>query len=215
MTAARLTGDQRRQEIFAAATEVLLEKGLIAATTRDVTLKVGVGVGLLNHYYSWFDLRAAAFEALATQDIASSFLAPDNEPAATTLERVLASAFQPSADGIWRLWIEAILLAATDHAIASSAARSAALMRCELAKLLTRGNDDGSWVCADPAGAAWRITAAHDGLIAYVLGSNTGLTRADAEHHLRVVVTHECQPLNQPRNNRPPRKTTPAKRRPK
>jgi AcrR family transcriptional regulator len=199
----RLTGAQRRDEIFAAAIAVLLEKGLIAATTRDVTAKVGVGAGLLNHYFSWFELRAAAFEAIAKDDITASFLSEGDEPAAATLERVLGSAFDATADAIWRLWIEAILLAATDPAIAASASRSTALMRQELAGLLTRGNDDGSWTCADPEGSAWRIMAAHDGLIAYVLSSNADLTRSSAQHHLRTIASHEC----------PPPKGKPAKRR--
>ncbi len=64
--------------IRAAAVDVLLAVGLRAATTRMVTDQAGVGRGLLNHYFRWPDLRAAAWESIFAAVTTNQF--PADQP---------------------------------------------------------------------------------------------------------------------------------------
>ena len=55
----------RRTAILSAAADLIRENGVAAVRTRDVTTRAGVGIGLLNHYFKWGELRAlAAAQAL-------------------------------------------------------------------------------------------------------------------------------------------------------
>ena len=67
---ARMSGADRRQQIVEAAIEVILQRGLALASTRDVTRAIGVGSGLLHHYFSsWAELRAEAVRQAAWREI--------------------------------------------------------------------------------------------------------------------------------------------------
>ena len=49
----------------------------------------------------------------------------------------------------------------------------------------------GDWSCADPAGAAWRLLAMHDGLVGFVPVGAPALSRRAARVHLRTAISHE------------------------
>lgn len=190
---ARMTGEARREAIVEAARRVLLAKGLAAATTRDVTAEAGVAAGLLRHYFAWADLRALAFARILRDDLDASLAARRTDPPAEVLADLIDGAFDAAEDPVWRLWIEASDLAPGDPAMVRAAAEATALWQAELAALFARGAAAGAWTCADPEGAAWRVVAALSGLTALALASQE-LTRAEATHHLRVTVGHECRP---------------------
>ena len=66
-----MTPDQRRDAIVDAALAVALEKGLASTTVRDVAALMGTSSGLIHHYFdSMDDVLAAAFERVASQDLA-------------------------------------------------------------------------------------------------------------------------------------------------
>lgn len=189
----RKVGTERREEMIGAAVAVLLEKGLAMATTRDVTGKLGVGAGLLSHYFSWGELRALAFERVVRTDLQLSLDARTAEPPRQVVDALVDGAFAESADPIWRVWIEASDLATGDAVLADCVARCTVLWRQGLARLLRRGVDEGDWSCEDPEGASWRLLALFDGLVGFVMTPGSKLERAAATAHLAVAIRHECR----------------------
>ncbi len=188
----RMPAVQRRETIIAAAQKVLLDKGLVAATTRDVTVELGVGVGLLSHYFTWTELRALAFERIARLDLESTLLNRRYEPPADVLREVIANAFVESTDSVWRVWIEATELSSNDRDLAKVVGTCADLWSEGLADLFSQGHALSAWSCADPKGASWRIIALLYGLAGLTLAQGARLSRADATHHLRTAIEHEC-----------------------
>jgi len=181
----------RREDIVAATVQVLLEKGVLAATTRDVTSRLGVGAGLLNHYFAWTELRALAFARVAAADLVGSLTSRETTPAALLMEELVASCYLAEQDPVWRVWMEATDLAVEDMALGKQVWACGMEWRRALADLLRRGNAESAWNCDDPAGAAWRILAMITGIVSLTLAPNAPLSRAEATQHLRKAVEHE------------------------
>lgn len=167
---------------------LMREQGLAALTTRDVTGRLGVGAGLLNHYFTWSELRALAFERVIRADLD----APAGETPAAALAALLDDAFQPDADPDWRVWMEAMEAARGDPALDAAVARCEVMLLDRIAQILDAGHAAGAWRCADPRAAAWRILALHDGLVGFLLATPPRMTRAEAAGHLRHLVALEC-----------------------
>lgn len=174
-----------RDLILRAAVEVLLASGLRAATTRAVTEKAGVGTGLLNHYFRWPELRAAAWKAIFNEVVSEQF-APEIEPDAA-LERYFATAFEPGARQYWQLWIEASDLAASEEAMANALREVQARLHDGLVTTLCAGCEKGLWRLANPEATALRLGALYDGLAALLISRAQSLDAPDAEEHLRAA----------------------------
>jgi AcrR family transcriptional regulator len=187
----RKSAADRREEILAAAAQVLLKKGILAATTRDVTDQLGVGAGLLNHYFTWAELRAMAFACVARADLERSLTSREGEPAKTVLQHLLASCYASEQASIWRVWIEATDLAVDDAALGEQVSVCAKQWQRALSDLLKRGVVEGAWRCKDPDGSAWRILAMITGLVSLTLAPHAPLSRAEATRHLHQAVEHE------------------------
>ncbi len=191
----RMPASQRREAIIDASQRVILAKGLVAATTRDVTEALGVGVGLLSHYFSWTDLRSLAFARIAQADLDSAIRQRRDVEASQVLRDVIADAFAESADPVWRLWIEATELAAADPSMSRVVAECTDQWWQALAGLFERGCVAGAWSCDDPQGASWRIIALLQGLAGLTLAGGPRLSRAEATRHLTIAVEREYQAL--------------------
>lgn len=183
-------GAGRRGLILQAAADLLLEVGLRASTTRAVTERAGVGTGLLNHYFRWPDLRAAAWKAIFDAVAQARFGA--GEPPDAALERYFAAAFTPAARTYWQLWIEASDLAATDRPLAEALHDIESRLRTGLAGILRAGVAAGHWHLADPEATALRLEALYDGLAGLLISGARGLDAAQAERHLRTAFALEC-----------------------
>jgi AcrR family transcriptional regulator len=186
----RRSGAERREEIVTATVALMREQGLAALTTRDVTGRLGVGAGLLNHYFTWSELRALAFERLIRADLDAPLPAGDSPTA--ELAALLDGAFLPDADPGWRVWMEAIEAARNDPALDAAVARCEAMLLDRIAMILAAGHASGAWRCADPRATAWRVLALHDGLVGFLLATPPRVTRAEAGRHLRHLVALEC-----------------------
>lgn len=189
----RKAGPERREDIIGATVKVLLVKGLGAATTRDVTAELGVGVGLLSHYFTWTELRAVAFERIVRADLDRTLIARSSEPASLVAAELINGAFDLETDKTWRVWIEASDLASGDAELAQSVARCTELWRGSLHNLLLRGHQQRQWDCVDPDGASWRLLALFDGLIGLVITPFSQLAREAATAHLKTAFAHECR----------------------
>jgi AcrR family transcriptional regulator len=179
----------RRSAILAAAADLIRENGVATVRTRDVTARAGVGIGLLNHYFKWGELRALAAAQALWAEI--DCLVPDASAPDQQLETFLARAFGEGADPLWRLWIEVTDLAMSDPDMARAAEGCAEGILNELSAILERGAANQLWHCPAPRAAALRILAFHDGLVGFVLTGLPRVERADAAEHLRRFVALE------------------------
>lgn len=180
-----------RTKILHATVDLLLENGLAATRTRAVTERSGVGTGLLNHYFRWNDLRAAAWKLIFDEVAKDSF--PSSLPPDQVMDRYFSGAFVPEAERFWRLWLEATELAKQDEAIARVLAEAQARMDGALCSTLGAGNAAGLWALADPQATAVRLGALYDGLAGLLLSGSGRLTRGAAEQHLRHLFVLECK----------------------
>lgn len=177
----RMPPDQRREAIVAAALSVAVTKGLASTTVRDVAAAMGTSSGLIHHYFGSMDeVLAAAFERVARQDlVASSALMAEAASPVEALRAFFTSYTPADKDWAFQLWLDAWAEAARRPAIrAVSEALNLEWQRL-LETTIRRGVADGSFVSADPAGAAWRILSLLDGLALQVVAHGTTLSRED------------------------------------
>jgi AcrR family transcriptional regulator len=177
------TGAGARDRILAATVAVLCEGGLMAAQTRAVTTRAGVGTGLLNHYFRWPDLRASAWQTIFAQ-VAADMRRPGETPV-DALDRFLTESFADAARPLWRLWIEAEGLAVRDPAMAQAVGAARAALRDGLTAILSDGVAHGAWHLDAPRATALRLEALRDGLVALLLAGDPELDRGSAEACLR------------------------------
>jgi AcrR family transcriptional regulator len=187
-------GTDRREALIATTAALLLERGLAATRTRDVTDRAGVGVGLLNHYFPWAELRGLALGRALGEGVARLVPHAGDVDPQTTRDAFLAAAFAEATDPLWRLWIEAVDAAMTDPDIAVATEAAARALHGRLAACLAAGASAGLWRCPDADGAALRVLAAQDGFSGFVLSGVPRIGRAEAEAHLRHLVDLECPP---------------------
>jgi AcrR family transcriptional regulator len=180
----------RRAQILAAAVDVLLEKGLHAATTRAVTSRAQVGTGLLNHYFRWPELRALAWETIFDA-VAQAQSAGRADPA-RALATYFDGAFDAEARRYWLLWIEAAELAAADPLLAGALRRVNARLQDGLAGILRAGVEAGIWSLPDPDATALRLSALHDGLTGMIVSGVASFDQHTATAHLRTAFRCEC-----------------------
>jgi AcrR family transcriptional regulator len=192
-TLGRMPASERRELIIAAAQRVLLAKGLLAATTRDVTNELGVAAGLLTHYFTWMELRSIAFERIVRADLQDLIGQDRDEQASLVMKTLIAEAFSETADPIWRLWLEAIEVASCDSWLAAVVVSATELLQAGLADLINRGCNERAWCCDDPTDGSWRILAVLYGLAGLSLVPDAKLSRAHATRHLGIAVGHECR----------------------
>jgi AcrR family transcriptional regulator len=196
-----VTETSKRDRIFAATVALLAERGLHATQTRDVTDKAGVGTGLLNHYFRWPDLRAAAWTA--TFAAVAKDMRHASETPAAALDRFFAESFASGARPYWRLWIEAESLAVQDSAMFSALASVRMLLRDQLTGILADGVMHGSWSLASPRATALRLEALRNGLTGLLLVSDAELDPEDAEAHLRYVFRQQTRAAAETAPNSP------------
>ena len=184
----------RREALIAATAALIAEHGPAAVRTRDVTARAGVGVGLLNHYFSWSELRAAGLERVLSDALAGVLgfsEGPDDRPE-EAIAAVLTHAFDPAHDPIWQVWIEAEDLARSDASLAAVLAEATGQAQAGLAERIAAGVALGLWSCPDPTATALRLLALHEGLLGFLMAGAPALDRAEATAHLAQAFALEC-----------------------
>jgi AcrR family transcriptional regulator len=171
--------DRRREAIVAAALEVAVRRGLASTTVRDVATEMGTSSGLIHHYFaSMDDVLAAAFERVASEDLAAS--EREMGVAATPIEalRIFFQTYSPAdRDWAFQLWLDAWAEAARRPALQAASRRLNLAWQALLERTIRAGMADGSCYTPDPAGAAWRILSLLDGLALQVVAHGTTISR--------------------------------------
>ncbi len=121
----RMTPDQRREAIVAAALVVAVRKGLASTTVRDVAAEMGTSSGLIHHYFDSMDeVLAAAFERVAAQDLALSAGAMAEAASPVEALRVFFRTYTPAdKDWAFQLWLDAWAEAARRPAVQATSRR--------------------------------------------------------------------------------------------
>jgi AcrR family transcriptional regulator len=175
----RMTPDQRREAIVAAALSVAVRKGLASTTVRDVAAEMGTSSGLIHHYFDSMDgVLAAAFERVAEQDLRLSEELMAQAPSAVDALRVFFRTYTPAdKDWAFQLWLDAWAEAARRPALQATSRRLNLEWQALLERTIRGGVDAGSFTCPDPSAAAWRILSLLDGLALQVVAHGTTITR--------------------------------------
>jgi AcrR family transcriptional regulator len=175
----RMTPDQRREAIVAAALVVAVRKGLASTTVRDVAAEMGTSSGLIHHYFGSMDeVLAAAFERVAAQDLELSARAMAAAASPVEALRVFFRTYTPAdKDWAFQLWLDAWAEAARRPAVQATSRRLNLAWQRLLDGTIVTGVAAGAFSCPDPAGAAWRILSLLDGLALQVVAHGTTITR--------------------------------------
>ena len=175
----RMTPDQRREAIVAAALVVAVRKGLASTTVRDVAAEMGTSSGLIHHYFDSMDeVLAAAFERVAEQDLALSAGAMAEAVIAGRGPAGVLPDLHPGRQGLGVPAVARRLgrggppagppgdVTPAQPGVAGAPGRT-----------IGRGVAAGAFACPDPAGAAWRILSLLDGLALQVVAHGTTISR--------------------------------------
>ena len=166
----RMSGADRRRQLVEAATEAVLQRGLALAATRDVTQALGVGSGLLHHYFpSWAELRAEAVRLAVRREIDELKALVADMPAVEALDRVADWMVEDEDMRHWRLWLNAQDEAHRDDLLAGVMNAAMADWHRLIADLLVKVGEEGGAKGVDVEAAAWRLAALMDGLAGAML----------------------------------------------
>ena len=171
----------RRSAIVAATVDIARRKGLASTTVRDVAAEMGTSSGLIHHYFASMDeVLAAAFEIVASQDleVSAQLMAGASSPVEAL--RAFFRTYTPAdKDWAFQLWLDAWAEAARRPAVQATSRRLNLEWQALLERTIQAGVRSGTFVCPDPAGAAWRILSLLDGLALQVVAHGTTISRDD------------------------------------
>jgi AcrR family transcriptional regulator len=181
---ARLTVDDRREEILRAAVAQIAERGVGAVRVADVAAALEVSTALVFYHFRSKDrLVAEAFAYAARRDLDRlAEVAGSGGTARRRLVRALRL-YHPSGSAApgWRLWIDGWSAALRTPELRRVCKRLDLRWRDTIAEIIADGVAAGEFTCPDPAAAAWRITALIDGLAVQTTVHRGVLTRRQAE----------------------------------
>jgi AcrR family transcriptional regulator len=181
---ARLTVEDRREEILRATVAQIAERGVAAIRVADVATALGVSTALVFYHFRSKDrLVAEAFAYAARRDLDRlAEVAGSGGTARRRLVRALRL-YHPSGSAApgWRLWIDGWSAALRTPELRRVCKRLDLRWRDTIAGIIADGVAAGEFACPDPAGAAWRITALIDGLAVQTTVHRGVLTRKQAE----------------------------------
>ena len=165
----RKTPADRRQEIIDAAAAIALTETLNAITARRVATYVGVGYGLVTHYFSAIDeLVAAAFsQVVATERLAIAQRVGHLPTATERLRETIAAYTSPTRDPLSLLWLDAWRQAADRPVVRTAVVRQMELDLTDMTAIIEGGSANGEFRLQDaPSVVAMRILALLDGQVA-------------------------------------------------
>ena len=149
----RMTPDQRRETIVAAALDVAVRKGLASTTVRDVAAEMGTSSGLIHHYFDSMDeVLAAAFERVAAQDLGLSARLMSEAPSPVEALRVFFRTYTPAdKDWAFQLWLDAWAEAARRPAVQATSRRLNLEWQALLERTIVDGVATGDFVVPGPS----------------------------------------------------------------
>jgi AcrR family transcriptional regulator len=163
---ARRKVEVRREEILRATVDEVTKRGFANTRVADVAAALGISTGLVFYHFESKDaLLSAAFAHAAQLDLERLDAAATGRGSATRrLARILTMYGPEGTSAGWSLWIDAWATALRSPEMAEVSRELDVRWKDTVAEVIRQGVDSGELACADPSGAAWRITALLDGL---------------------------------------------------
>jgi AcrR family transcriptional regulator len=163
---ARRKVEVRRDEILRATCDEVAKRGFAHTRAADVAANLGVSTGLIFYHFESKDtLLSAAFAYAAERDLERLDAAAAGKGSALRRLARILTMYGPEGIGAgWALWIDAWAAALRSPEMAEVSQRLDVRWKETVADVIKQGVASGEMTCADPSGAAWRITALLDGL---------------------------------------------------
>ena len=189
---ARIKADVRREEILRATCREVIARGFASTRVGDVAAALGVSTGLVfYHFTNKETLLGEAFRYAASEDLERlSATAAGDGSAAQRLDRILRLYSPAGSSEAWLLWIDAWGQALRSPELAEVSRQLDLRWKQTLATVIREGVAAGEFSCADPDGAAWRLTALLDGLGVQV-AVHRGLPAASLVDWVRAAAAAE------------------------
>lgn len=182
----------RREEILDAAVDEVEARGLAATRVADVAHALGVSPALVFYHFETKErLLAAALRHAVERDLArlDAVMARARTPVDQVRGILRLYAPQGKAPG-WTLWVDAWAEALRSDDMREVTRDLDRRWKDALAEAIRSGNAEGTFACADPDAAAWRLTALLDGLAVQVTVTRN-LTRAQLNRWVRGAAAAE------------------------
>jgi AcrR family transcriptional regulator len=174
----RLSWPERRSQIVEGACAIILEKGLAGTATRDVTRHLGVGSGLLHHYFkTWGELRAEVVKTFIHQEITALRQTLSDCPTDRAFERFIDWMTADPDLRFWRLWLDAIEEARRDPDLAAIVQDGHVQWHAAIVEMLDRSIGAKAVGSVNSQHAAWRISAIFDGLMGIMTIGHAPMTK--------------------------------------
>ncbi|MGB2570742.1 TetR/AcrR family transcriptional regulator [Micromonospora citrea] len=189
----RRAADVRLDSLLRTACDVIVERGLANTRTADVAQAAGVSQALVFYHFATKErLLAQAFAYAVEQDLARlDTVVRSSAPPLTKLRRLLRL-YTPAGRSIsWSMWIDGWAESLRTPELEKVCRRLDLRWRQDLAAVITDGVAAGTFECADPAGAAWRINAVMDGLAVQLAVHERVITRRQVGEWIRLVAARE------------------------
>ncbi|MEU1404059.1 TetR family transcriptional regulator C-terminal domain-containing protein [Streptomyces sp. NPDC005728] len=193
MARVRLSVAERREELLRAAIEQIETRGVAAVRIADVASALGVSNALVLYHFSTKErLVAAAFAYAAEGDLAHLRGLLGRRTSALRRLRAAVRWYAPtgSAKG-WRLWIEGWAVALREPALREVTRDLDRQWKAAITEVIAEGVAAGEFVCADPAGAALRLTALLDGLAVQLTSYPGSVPRSRAQQWVDEALARE------------------------
>jgi AcrR family transcriptional regulator len=190
---ARRKVEVRREEILRATVDEVTRRGFANTRVADVAAALGISTGLVFYHFESKDaLLSAAFAYAAERDLERlDAVARGRGSATRRLARILTM-YAPEGGGAgWPLWIDAWATALRSPEMAEASRRLDVRWKDTVAEVIRQGVERGELACADPSGAAWRITAMVDGLAVQSTVHDGVLSRRQVSAWVRTAAAAE------------------------
>lgn len=189
----RRSAEVRLDALLRTAIDVIVDRGLANTRTADVAVAAGVSQALVfYHFASKEALLSQAFAYAAEQDLArlDAVLTAPATPH-EKLKKIIKLYAPVGRSKSWAIWIDGWSQALRSAEFEKLSRKLDLKWKEALTDVITAGVADGSFTCADPAGAAWRITALIDGLAVQMTVHAKVASRAQAAEWIALTVARE------------------------
>ncbi|MFF5070773.1 TetR/AcrR family transcriptional regulator [Micromonospora olivasterospora] len=189
----RRAAEIRLDALLRTACDVISQRGLSNTRTADVAEAAGVSQALVFYHFATKErLLAQAFGYAVEQELARlDAVVRSSAPPLAKLRRLLRLYTPSGRSTSWSMWIDGWSESLRTPELERLSRRLDLRWREDLAAVIADGVREGTFECADPAGAAWRINAVMDGLAVQLAVHDRVISRRQFAEWIRLVTARE------------------------